>query len=133
MPDPVNRALVAPRWVPFVHSVFVEGADLTGATFAMQVRDRWNGGQIRADLGTVATAAAQGIRLAGVTEFDGLTTSEIGIRINQSTMRAMSAQNAGLEPDGSLVLVYDLHVERTSGMPEVWMRGTFTVQPGSTE
>ena len=133
MPDPVTRPLVAGRWVPFVHSVFVEGVDLTGATFAMQVRDRWNGGQIRADLATVTTASAEGIRLIGVTQANGLPKSELGIRINKSTMQDMSAEVAGIDPDAALELVYDMHVSRTAGMPEVWMRGPFTVEPGSTE
>ncbi|MBB3034064.1 hypothetical protein [Alteriqipengyuania lutimaris] len=133
MPDPVTRPLTAGRWVPFVHSIFVEGADLTTASFAMQVRDRWNGGQIRADLDTVTTASAQGLRLVDVTWDDGIPTSEIGIRINETTMQAISAEGAGLDPDADVSCVYDIHVKRTAGMPEIWMRGPFNVQAGSTE
>lgn len=129
--DPVTRPLVAGRWVPFLHDITVEGMDLTGATFAMQVRDDWNGGAIRADLDTVATASAEGVRLASVETVDSLPVSTIGIRINESTMAAMPLDPAN--PEGAMKLVYDLQVERTAGLPEVMMRGTFTVQEGSTE
>lgn len=129
--DPVTRPLTAGRWVPFLHEIFVEGMDLTDATFAMQVRDDWNGGALRADLDTVATASSEGVRLVGVETVDGLPVSTIGIRINESTMAAIPLDPAN--PDGPASLVYDLQVERTAGLPEVMMRGTFTVQEGSTE
>lgn len=127
--DPVERPLVAGRWVPFLHSIFIEGLDLTGATFAMQVRDNWNGGALRANLTTVTTAAAEGVRLVGVTTVDGLPVTELGIRINETTMEAVPL---GAEPDDDVPLVYDFHITR-AGLPEIAMRGTFTVQAGSTE
>ncbi|KLE32462.1 hypothetical protein [Aurantiacibacter luteus] len=132
MIEPVNRPLKAGRWVAFTHSVYVEGLDLTDATFAMQVRDSWNGGQIRADLSTVTTAAAEGVRFVGLDTVNGLPVSEIGIRINETTMEAMSAEAAGIDPDADLSLVYDLHITR-AGLAEVFMRGAFIVQAGSTE
>lgn len=132
MIEPVTRPLTAGRWVAFTHSVFVEGLDLTDATFAMQVRDSWNGGALRADLRKVTTASAEGVRLVGVTEINGLSVSEIGIRINETTMETMSAAGAGIDPDADLDLVYDLHVTR-AGLSEIFMRGPFIVQAGSTE
>lgn len=129
--DPVERPLTAGRWVPFVHDIIIEGLDLTGATFAMQVRDDWNGGAVRADLATETVAGTEGVRFAGVETVDGVDTSTLEVVIAEATMEAMPLDAAN--PDGPLTLVYDLQITRTAGQPEVMMRGTFTVQEGSTE
>ncbi len=121
--------LVANRWVPFIDWIAVEAIDLTGATFTMQVRDRWNGGAVRADLGTVATLAEEGLKLE-VSTVDGLVTSKVNIRINETTMEAMPLAS---DPDGPTALVYDLHCNPVGGQKFVMARGPFTVVEGSTE
>ncbi len=121
--------LVANRWVPFIDWIAVEVFDLTGATFSLQVRDRWNGGAIRADLETVGTLAEEGLKLE-VTTVDGLTTSKVNIRINETTMEAIPL---AADPDGPTALVYDLHCNPAGGQKFVMARGDFTVVEGSTE
>jgi len=128
---PAEARLTAGRYVPFVHSVFVEGLDLSAATFKGQLRDRWNGGAIRADLATVGSASAEGIRFVALTWLNGRPVSELGIRINKSTMVAVPVDQA--DPEAAVALVFDIHVERTATMPEVLLRADFIVQEGSTQ
>ena len=126
---PANFTVHAGRWVPLVVPVTVTGHDLGASTFRLQVRDRWNGGALRADLRTVTTAAAEGVRLGGVRQENGETISELAFRINESTMEAMPT---GADPDGDVALVYDLQAT-IDGLPTVLMRGPFIVLAGATQ
>jgi hypothetical protein len=63
MQSPGRLPLGGDRWTPFVRTLTFEGLDFTGATFKLQVRDRKDGGQLRADLATVGSASAEGVRL----------------------------------------------------------------------
>ncbi|PZT91701.1 MAG: hypothetical protein DI637_01515 [Citromicrobium sp.] len=127
--DPVEHSLPrAGRWVPFMHTLVLHGIDATDAEFAMQVRDRWNVGQVRADLGMAGSITSEGIRLVSVEIVDGLPVSTLNIRINKATMEVMPVA----EPDGPSPLVYDLQITRSFQSPEILMRGAFVVQEGST-
>lgn len=127
--DPVERPLTAGRWVPFMHTLILEGIDATDATFKMDVRDRWNVGQVRASLGMAGSVTSEGIRFVSVETVNDLPISTLNIRINKATMTAMPVA----DPDGPSPLVYDLHIERTYQSPEILMRGAFIVQEGSTQ
>lgn len=88
MADTAARiALVARRYEVARFTISVTGIDLTGVTMNMQVRlQRGTPGAPLISLATVTTAAAEGLKLDSVTTVNGLTTSIIKGRINQSTM-----------------------------------------------
>jgi hypothetical protein len=151
MQSPGKLSLNGDRWTPFVRTLQFEGVDFTDAVFKLQVRDRKDGGAIRADLATVATGAAEGVRLIyGGTDTvanhisagridevpDGMTTSTtlplslVGIRINESTMEGMTpAQEIG----GDAQAWWDLHVTPSGALKELYLFGPFTIRAGVTE
>lgn len=147
-------AIAADRFTPRIDAIDLHGYDLTGAVFKMQVRDRKDGGTVRADLTTVATAGAEGVRLIyagtalvsahvaagrlttqqvadyGYASGDTLAITQIGYRINESTMEAMP----GAAEAGSDVPIYwDMHVSPSGGTKFVAFAGEFTVLAGVTE
>lgn len=155
--DTARFEIVADRFTPKADTIVVKGEDLTGATFKMQVRDRANGGTVRADLATVVSSAAEGVRLIGVTtstiaehiaagrltaaeqaslelaDDDELSISELAYRINESTMEAMPDGDDGLEADADVPLVWDMHVTPSGGLKFVAFAGDFIVKAGATE
>jgi len=147
---PANVPLRGDRFHLLDPVIPVIGADLTGADFKLQVRDRKDGGALRADLGTVATAAAEGVRLisvttssvadhlaagrlvavpAGMTLADVVTVSLIGIRVNKSTMEAMPYPP---ERGADHTIFWGLRVT-VDGTPRLWLRGPFTIEAGAVE
>lgn len=88
MADTAARlALVARRYEVFRFTMAVAGLNLTGVAMNMQVRmQRGTPGAPNIQLGTVATAAAEGLKLDSVSVVDGVPVSIIKGRINQSTM-----------------------------------------------
>lgn len=125
---PGTLALRANRWTPFVYSIDIEGLDLTGATLAMQVRERKDGGNIEASL-SAAAAGSQGLSLTvDTTGTDPVTT--ITIQIDETTMESMSAAT---EAGDDAVFYWDMHVTPTGGIKQVYFAGTFTVVAGSTQ
>lgn len=131
MYDAAPLPLMAARWTPFDCEIEFEGYDFTGATFAMQVRDRRDGGFVRATLATV-TGDVEGVRLLSVTTTADLPTSIIRILIAEATMEAMNnAGDAGLlGQDG--VAWWDMHVTPAGGRKFVAAAGPFTIVAGST-
>ncbi|RDC59795.1 hypothetical protein HME9302_00015 [Alteripontixanthobacter maritimus] len=128
--EPVESPpLRAGRFVPFFLTLVVP-LDLTNADFAMQVRDRWNGGAIRADLVTQTTLSAEGIKLESVDTTGEFPESTLKIRINETTMEAMPKNDS--DPDADVTLVFDFHLI-TDNTPAVLLRGPFIVTAGSTE
>lgn len=80
-------AILARRNEVLRFTIVVTGIDLTGVAMNMQVRlARGSPGVPRIQLGTVNTAAAEGLKLDSVTVVNGITTSIIKGRINQTTM-----------------------------------------------
>lgn len=121
----------ADRFVPHTDYLDFEGFDFTDALLKMQVRDRPNGGALRADLAQVTTAAAEGVRLESVTWADGVPTTRIAWRINETTMEAMPLDPA--DPGSAVVLYRDLHITPVGENKFVAVQGTFTVKAGETE
>ncbi len=122
--------LAGDRWTPLVDTIDLVGVDLTGATFKLQVRDRKDGGAVRADLATIVVSSAEGVRLIGVVTASGVTTSQIGFRINESTMESMPAAP---ELGDDVPLYWDMHITPSGGLKFVAFAGDFTVKAGVTE
>jgi len=141
------------RWVPFNETWAFQGIDLTGAVFAMQIRLTPDApGVPLVDLGTVTTAGTQGLRLiyagtatvsahlaagrlmrdeiaAGVADSDNLTLSQVGVRINETTMEGLPfpAERGDDNP-----LAWDFHVTPSGQLKQLWAGGSFTVLAGVT-
>ena len=143
----------ADRYVPFIRTIAIIGFDLTGASFASQIRDRRDGGTLRADLLTVGSASAEGVRLIyagtdtvanhitagrltqaqadsqGWAGTDSKTMSQIGIRINESTMESLPF---GDPPGENEKLYWDLQITPPGGTKDVYASGDFVVRAGVT-
>jgi hypothetical protein len=120
----------ADRWTVFNDDLAIIGVDLTAADFKLQVRDRKDGGFVRADLSTVTSGSAQGIRLIDVVTTGGVPTSRLGIRINEITMEAMAVATEAGE-DGAAW--WDLHITPSAGDKFVAASGRFIILAGSTQ
>ena len=144
--------LGADRWTPFVATLNLIGVDLTSAVLAAQVRlYRDAPGVPLVDLAQVATGASEGVRLiyagsdtvanhitagrlteapTGYVSGDTLALTQIGIRINETTME-------GLPPGGKagadVELAWDIHITPSGGLKGKWLYGPFTVRSGVTQ
>jgi hypothetical protein len=151
MQSPGKLPLYGDRWTPLVRTFELRGIDLTGATFALQVRDRKDGGALRADLATVMSSSAEGVLLIyggtatvsahitagriaavpeGMVEGDSLTLTLLGVRINESTMEAMTPAT---EVGDDAPAWWDLHVTPSGGLKDVFLQGPFIIRAGVTE
>ena len=118
----------AGRYVPYTDYLEIEGYDFTGATVKAQVRDRKNGGQVRADLAQVTTAAAEGIRIDDVVVTEGVPTTRIAWRVNETTMEAMPKTDPGADVE----LWFDIHLTPIGELKFVLLGGRFLVEAGVT-
>jgi hypothetical protein len=153
MQQPARVDLFGDRYVPLLTTITVLEQDFTGATFNMQVRDRKDGGALRADLDTVANLTLEGVCIVyagtdtvtahiaagrmtqedatdlGLAGGDSVAVSVLGIRVNEATMEAMPF---GDEIGDDKVLFYDMHISPSGGTNDVWIAGTITVRAGVT-
>lgn len=130
MITPGTLPLVAQRWTPFVYTIDFEGIDFTGATMAMQVRlYRDAPGDPIISL-VNAASNAQGLSVSVVTT-EGVPTSTVQIRINETTLEAILL-NAGL-PGADVKLAYDLHITGGGFEKTRWVEGDFIIRPGATQ
>jgi hypothetical protein len=140
------------RWTAFVRTLQLEGVDLTGATFAMQLRLLPDTpGSPLVSLGTVTSASSEGVRLIyggtatvaahitagrietapdGMVDADNLELSLIGIRINESTMEGLPATG---EVGDDTPISWDIHITPVGGIKQRWLFGPFTVRAGVTQ
>lgn len=154
MQTPARVDLAGDRYVPFIETIPVLEEDFTGATFKMQVRDRKDGGALRADLATVGSMASEGVTLVyagtdtvanhiaagridqedadtlALVGTDSLVMSVVGIRVNETTMEGMPEPE---ELGDDLPLVYDMHITPSGGTKDLWFGGEFLVRAGSTQ
>lgn len=160
MNDPARLNLAGDRWVAFIREIPVLNADLTDATFAMQLRAVPDAsGDPLVSLSTVTTASAEGVRVVSVEEAtiaehvtagrlqsipsainpltgaayegtDTVTLTVVGIRINETTMEGLPFP---AERGDDAVLAWDLHVTPSGGTKQKFAGGTFTVRPGATQ
>lgn len=126
--DTGTLPLEAARWTPFKYSIVFEGINLTGATFAMEVRDRKDGGFVRVTLGTVTSENVEGVRFVG---FSG-GNSTVEIFIAEATMEAMDIAADASSPGSDGIAFWDLHITPSGGTKFVALEGTFTVKAGAT-
>lgn len=102
-----------------------DAVDLTGKTFALDVRAVAGEGDALISLDSTASTSANGIRTA--------SSTDIVIQIDQPTMKAAleAARTAGLmDPGKNARLTYDLLVEDADGFAQVWIEGDFIIKPG---
>jgi len=123
-------ALGGPRWQALATTIRFAGVDLTGAEFRLQVRLLPNtpGGAL-VDLATVASAAAEGVRLIGVEMIDGNPVSMVGIRINETTMEGLPFTG---ELGDDSVFAWDMQVTPAGGLKAKWIGGDFIVEAAVT-
>lgn len=128
MPGTVN--LQADRYTPYEENFIFAGIDLTDSVMKAQVRDRRDGGAIRATLNTVTMENTEGLRLVSAGEIDGIMTSAVAMFIDEATMEAMPS---GLEIGDDIDLYWDLHITPDGGVKRNYLRGLFTVLAGATQ
>lgn len=101
--------IAADRAGPCVRTIFFEGLDLTGVTLAMELRlNPETPGPASIALGMGATANAEGLRLVGVSNTSGVPTSQVVLRINETTMKDASKVPYSGELGSASTLAYDL-------------------------
>lgn len=154
METPARVDFGGDRFVAFIRTLTIIGYDFTAAAFNAQVRDRKDGGTLRADLTTQTLASAEGVRLIyggtdtvanhitaarmsqaqadalGYTSAQNVTLSQLGIRINETTMEAMPF---GTERGDDISLYWDLHITPSGGIKDKYAGGDFLVRAGVTE
>lgn len=101
------------RSAALIETIVIDGLDLSGATFRLEVRDRRDGGDLRAALDTVSSASAQGVRVVDVDTSGDLPVSTLGIRINETTMEAMPAAP---EPGDDVTIWWGMHITPDTGL-----------------
>lgn len=126
---------VMSKRVPFLDSLAIEGANLTTATFKMEIRN------LPGDTGTAlvtlngASAGSEGISCTYDPSYADPETGEpfaasiVLIQINEATMEALAT---GTPTNAAVELAYDIHVTPVSGPKFVLCYGKFTYSPGVT-
>ena len=141
MPTTGRRDLIANRWEPFVEPIRFVGQDLTGATFIAQVRDRRDGGMLRADLATVLDVDDEGITFVSMANEDydfggdvgvvNVPVTTVSMRIDEDTMEAMDVPlNGEAGEDGTIW--WDMQITPSGGVKYRALEGSFTVHAGVT-
>lgn len=123
--ETVSAPLVGWRTNALVETIVINGLDLTGATFRLEVRDRADGGTLRAGLDTVATSASEGVRIVSVETVDGVPVTTLGVRINETTMEAMPAAP---EAGDDIELHWGMHITPSGELKFMAFDGPLTVK-----
>ncbi|MFV0922728.1 hypothetical protein ACR720_04475 [Sphingomonas parapaucimobilis] len=101
--------IAADRVGPCVRTIFFIGLDLTGVVLAMEVRlNPETPGAPAIGLGMAASADAEGLRVMDVSSVDGVPSSRVVIRINETTMKDATKVPYGGELGSASTLYYDL-------------------------
>lgn len=153
MPETPGRYDIgADRWVACIRTMAFLGLDFTGAAFSMHVRLKPDlSGSPLVNLATVTTAAEEGVRLiysgtdtvanhitagrlpgipSGYASGDNLLLSQVGIRINETTMEGLPFP---AERGCDAKLYWDLHITPSGGIKDKYIGGDFTVRAGVTQ
>lgn len=130
---PAQEDLRVYRWAPVVEAFPFEGLDMSGATFALEVRlYRDAPGISLLSLGNAASNA-QGISLT-IEEDEDVPTSVVQVRINETTLeRLLPFPGNGLEPGEEVRLSYDLQITMPDFGKRRWVEGAFIIVPGVTQ
>ncbi len=151
MIEPGRYDIGADRWVACIRTFAFVGFNFTSATFVAQVRLTADAtGSPLVDLSTVATAAEEGLRLIyggtdtianhiaagrlgevpdGYTSATSVALSQIGMRINESTMEGLPFPS---ERGGDVTLAWDMHITPSGGIKDKYLGGEFVVRSGVT-
>lgn len=120
------------RWAPKWFDIPCQGFDFTSQPMTLQVRayrDAPGDPLINLD---IATSPTQGISVS-VETVDGLVTSTIQIRINETTLEDLLPFPAnGTEPGQDIVLAYALHVG-AGAAKQRFLEGAFIIEPGANQ
>lgn len=116
------------RSAALIATIVIDGVDLTGATFRLEVRDRRDGGELRAGLDTVSSAASEGVRIVDVDTSGALPVTTLSIRFNETTMEAMPTEGNGSEPGDDMPLWWGMHITPAGGIKFLAYDSTFTVE-----
>lgn len=152
MITPGRYDIGADRWVACIRTFAFLGLDFTGAVFVTHVRLTPDAtGSPLVSLATVGSLAAEGISLLyagtdtitnhvtaarlgeipdGFVGTDSVTLSQIGLRINETTMEGLPFP---AERGDDAVLAWDMHITPSGGVKDKYIGGTFTVRAGATE
>lgn len=152
MEQPAKIDLHTDRWVACIRELAFVGFDFTSATFAAQVRTVPDAaGSPLVNLGTVGSLASEGVMLlyggsatiadhiaagridevpTGYVSTDVVLLSSVRIRINETTMEALTLPNDEDGPDTPLV--WDLHITPSGGIKDKYAGGKFIVRGGAT-
>lgn len=152
MITPGRYDIGADRWVACIRTLTFLGLDFTGADFAMQVRSVADAtGSPLVDLTTVTTSSAEGVRLIyagtdtvanhitagrltavpdGYVSTDSVALSQVGIRINETTMEALPFPE---ERGEDSALAWDMLITPSGGIKDKYIGGKFTVRAGVTQ
>lgn len=118
------------RNVPFPRDVvaFVvdgEPVDLTGFSFALDVRLIPGEGDALISLDSTSSTSENGVRIASASE------GEIVIQIDQASMQA-AYESADVKAGYPAKFYYDLLADDEDGFRQVWVEGNFVINPGVT-
>lgn len=122
--DTVAWHLRAPRTVALPATATIRNVDLTGATFLLEIRDRRDGGALRASLGTASSAAEEGVRVASVDTSGALPVTALSILINETTMEAMPASP---DPGTDYDIWWGMHITPAGGIKFLAFDAKFTL------
>jgi hypothetical protein len=130
---PGTLPLTVQRGTPYVYRIDFPNYDLTDAGLSAQVRlYRDQPGAPLINL-TNAQPLAQGLSVEVFTDAEGVPTSTLQIRINETTIEGLLPfpQN-GLEPADPVKLAWDLHLTISPNGKRRWIEGPFIISPGVT-
>ena len=108
---------------PLVETIIINGIDFTGAAFLLEVRDRRDGGALRAGL-TNAAPGAEGISMS-VATVEGVPVSTLQIRFDEATMEGMPPAT---EVGDDLTIVWGMHITPSGGTKFMAFDGPFTIK-----
>lgn len=152
METPARIDIHADRWVACIRELAFVGYDFTGATFASQVRAKPDaGGAPLVNLGTVTLTTAEGVLLlyagedtvanhiaagrldetpSGYADADTIYLSNVRIRINETTMEALTAPD---DVGDDITLAWDMHITPAGELKDKYAGGDFIVRAGVTQ
>lgn len=120
------------RWAPKQFEIPCEGFDFTGQNLTMQVR-AYKDAPGSPLLNLVTTSSpAEGLSVT-VETVEGVITSTIHIRINETTIEALLPfDENGTEPNEDVELKYAVHIG-SGAAKQRFLEGAFIIEPGANQ
>jgi hypothetical protein len=127
---PGTLRLVAQRWTPFAYRFQYPGLDLSAADITGQVRLYADSPVAMINLLTVSSPLAQGFSIS-VDTIDGVPTSTVLMRINETTIEGILPFPSEREPDEPVELAWAKHITLSPVGKRRWLEGPFIITPGA--